>query len=224
MAKIRRHIKGNVVAYVALFIALTGTSYAAIKLPRDSVTSRELAPKSVGSSELKDNSVTSRKVKDLLARDFKAGELGQVTSKGTAGAAGPEGSPGPPGPTGEQGPAGPPGVAGFGQLTYAFVGGKNEGKYADGTGVEIARATADCPNGESVTGGTLSLEPSAFGNEIQLDSRPFDGADDDFAPDDGWIGIVAAIDRPSTPEGDVYNFYVTAICAPTDHVSFAGVP
>src|SRR5437762_14239527 len=108
MRKLRFHIRNNLIAYIALFIALSGTSYAAIKLPRDSVTSRELAPKSVGSSELKDNAVTSRKVKGLLARDFKPGQLGQVAAQGGSATQGPEGPPGPPGPAGAPGPAGPP--------------------------------------------------------------------------------------------------------------------
>jgi hypothetical protein len=222
MTRVHSHIRNNLVAYVALFIALTGTSYAAVKLPRDSVTSRELAPKSVGSTELKDNSVTSRKVKDLLARDFKAGELGQVTGKGGPGAEGPEGPPGPPGPAGSPGPAGPPGVAGFAHLTYSFVQGTNTGTYT--SGVEIVSKEAPCPDGESVTGGTVEPTPTSFGQEVILDSRPYDGNDDDIAPDDGWIGIMAFLDDSSTPDPDVYQFYVTAICAPADHVSFANVP
>lgn len=57
----------NVVASLALFIALGGGAYAAAKLPADSV----------GTTQLRDNAVISSKVLDgsLLARDFKAGEL-----------------------------------------------------------------------------------------------------------------------------------------------------
>jgi hypothetical protein len=40
--KLGAHIRGNVVAYIALFIALGGTSYAAINLPRNSVGSKQL--------------------------------------------------------------------------------------------------------------------------------------------------------------------------------------
>ena len=65
-----------VVASLALFIALGGTSYAVTRLPR--------------------NSVTTVQVKDfsLLARDFKRGQL----------RAGPQGPPGPAGPAGPAGP------------------------------------------------------------------------------------------------------------------------
>jgi hypothetical protein len=75
----------NVTATMALVVALGGTSYAAIKLPR--------------------NSVTSKTVKDrsLLSKDFKRGQI-------PAGKAGPAGAAGPAGPQGPQGFPGPPGV------------------------------------------------------------------------------------------------------------------
>ena len=37
-----RHIRNNLVAYIALFVALSGTSYAAFSLPAGSVGTREL--------------------------------------------------------------------------------------------------------------------------------------------------------------------------------------
>jgi len=63
---------------LALFIALSGTAYAAT-LPRNSV----------GTMQLKRDSVTTKKVKNasLLRRDFKSGQL-------PAGPAGPKGDPG----------------------------------------------------------------------------------------------------------------------------------
>jgi len=84
VAKLGAHIRGNVVAYLALFIALGGTSYAAIKLPRNSV----------GSKQLRSNSVTSAKVRNgsLRISDFQSGALKR-------------------GPRGPQGPAGPAGAS-----------------------------------------------------------------------------------------------------------------
>jgi hypothetical protein len=69
----------NVVATLALMIALGGTSYAAFKL----------APGSVGNKELRAGAVTSSKVKDgsLLARDFRPGQL-PGGAKGNPGAMG----------------------------------------------------------------------------------------------------------------------------------------
>jgi hypothetical protein len=84
IAYLRRHH----LALVALFVALGGTSYAAARLPRDSV----------GTAQLKPNAVTSAKVKNrsLLAKDFKPGQL----RPGPAGLRGPAGARGPAGPRG----------------------------------------------------------------------------------------------------------------------------
>jgi hypothetical protein len=73
MSRLAAHLRANIVAYLALFVALSGTSYAAaVALPP--------------------NSVTSRQVKDfsLLKRDFKAGQL-PAGARGEAGPAGPTG-------------------------------------------------------------------------------------------------------------------------------------
>lgn len=81
----------TVIAVIALFVALGGTSYAVSQLPKNSV----------GNKQLKKNAVTSKKVKDgsLLAKDFKTGQL-------------PQGQQGERGPQGEQGPQGAAGVNG----------------------------------------------------------------------------------------------------------------
>lgn len=101
-----RHIRRNFVSYLALFVALGGTSYAAVKLPKNSV----------GSAQLRNNVVTSRKVRghSLLARDFKAHQL-PAGRRGKAGPTGPQGLPGvagTPGSRGATGPTGPTGATG----------------------------------------------------------------------------------------------------------------
>jgi hypothetical protein len=96
----------NVMASAAVFIALGGASYAAIKLPRNSV----------GSAQLKKNAVTGKKVKDksLTAADFKAGALprGAAGAKGDTGAQGPQGEKGQPGAGGTNGANGLDGADG----------------------------------------------------------------------------------------------------------------
>ena len=102
----------NVVGTLALFIALGGVSYAAVKLPAHSV----------GTKQLKSDAVTSEKVRNgtLRRKDFKnghlphgkAGETGQDGQPGDAGPAGARGERGAPGETGERGAAGAPGSAG----------------------------------------------------------------------------------------------------------------
>lgn len=96
------------ISLLALFVALGGTGYAALKLK----------PNSVGARQLRKNAVTSRKVKDgsLLAVDFKTGQLpaGAAGPKGDTGA---KGDRGPVGPKGETGPS--TGAAG-GDLTGTY--------------------------------------------------------------------------------------------------------
>lgn len=47
MTKVLGHLQSNVIAYVALFVALGGTGYAAISLPAGSVGNRQLKNHSV---------------------------------------------------------------------------------------------------------------------------------------------------------------------------------
>jgi hypothetical protein len=47
MTQLLSHVRHNVVAYLALFVALGGTSYAAVSLPRGSVGSRQLKNHSI---------------------------------------------------------------------------------------------------------------------------------------------------------------------------------
>lgn len=85
MRKLRGRLTyANVMATIAVFIALGGASYAAFKVPKNSV----------GPKQLRKNAVTSAKVKDgsLMSADFGQDQL-------------------PAGPMGKVGPPGPPGVA-----------------------------------------------------------------------------------------------------------------
>ena len=55
MSKVVRHLKQNVIAYLALFVALGGTSYAAISLPRNSVGAKQLRNHSIDPIKLDRN-------------------------------------------------------------------------------------------------------------------------------------------------------------------------
>jgi hypothetical protein len=87
------------VSLTALTVALGGTGYAAVKLPRNSV----------GNPQIKRGAVTGDKVQDgsLFANDFAAGQI----PKGPKGDTGPQGATGPQGPAGGPGAQGPPGVS-----------------------------------------------------------------------------------------------------------------
>ncbi len=57
MTKLLIHFKHNVVAYLALFVALGGTSYAAVNLPAGSVSSKQLRNGAVTNKKLAKGSV-----------------------------------------------------------------------------------------------------------------------------------------------------------------------
>jgi hypothetical protein len=102
------------VAFVALFVALSGSAVAAAPL----VTGRDVKNSSLTGADVKNSSLSSADVKDrsLLAKDFRAGQLpaGPAGAKGAAGptgAPGPAGTPGAKGDPGATGPAGPEGPA-----------------------------------------------------------------------------------------------------------------
>lgn len=130
---------------IALFVALSGTSYA---------VATQVAPQSVGTVQLKNNAVTSPKIRanavtsvhvrnrSLQANDFARGQL-------PAGAEGPEGPEGPAGPTGPTGPAGPAGPAGAaGASGYQIVISQSSVDSLD-----THEISATCPSGKKVIGG-----------------------------------------------------------------------
>ena len=107
--RFRKPSPATLIAMLALFVALGGSSYAALQLPRGSV----------GTKQLRNNAVTSPKVKNnsLLVRDFRASQRALLR--------GPRGERGEPGLPGAQGPAGAAGAPGS-ALAFAHVN-------ADGT-------------------------------------------------------------------------------------------
>jgi len=115
MAKLRRIRYADVMSTLAAFVALGGVGYAAVKLPANSVSSKQIKKGAVRSSDVKDRS--------LRAADFRAGVLppasddadgsdGANGSDGSDGSDGGDGLTGPPGPAGPEGPRGYPGIEG----------------------------------------------------------------------------------------------------------------
>jgi hypothetical protein len=62
MNRLIHHIRSNAISYLALFVALGGTSYAAINLPAGSVGPRQLQNRAVTTSKLANGSVTPSKL------------------------------------------------------------------------------------------------------------------------------------------------------------------
>jgi len=101
MRRIRGSISyANVVATLALFIALGGTSYAALTLPRDSVGVAQIRKGAVGGSELRSKAVASRSIRD---RSIGLRDISPATRESLRGQ---RGARGPDGPAGAQGPNG----------------------------------------------------------------------------------------------------------------------
>jgi hypothetical protein len=80
----RRPNHATIVAYLALFVALGGSSYAAIRITGKNVKNSSLTGKDVKNSSLTSSDVKNR---SLLSKDFKKGQLPR----------GPQGLPGAPG-------------------------------------------------------------------------------------------------------------------------------
>jgi hypothetical protein len=132
------HLRSHAVAYVALFLALSGTSYAAARLPKNSVTS------------------TTVKDRTLLAKDFKSGQL----PRGAAGPAGPSGASGPAGPAGPGGPTGPVGAPGPQGEPGSFTADPPRGTTIRGS-VSLHRDGAGQASGPISFGVTLRSAPTA---------------------------------------------------------------
>jgi hypothetical protein len=85
--KPRRPSPALVISLIALFVALGGTGYAALSLPKNSVGTKQLKKNAVTGSKIKKNAVTSSKVKNhsLTGADINLGALGTVPSASNAG-------------------------------------------------------------------------------------------------------------------------------------------
>lgn len=105
----------NVIATLALFVALGGSSYAALKLPRNSVGSQQIRTGAVASSEVKDRSLQLQDI-SKPARESLAGKQG---------------------PPGAQGPAGQPGAS----ATRDFASVTASGSFTRGTATDGGRTT-----------------------------------------------------------------------------------
>jgi hypothetical protein len=134
---------------LALFVALSGTAYAAT-LPRNSV----------GTAQLKRNAVTSAKVKprSLLGSDFRRGQL-PAGPQGPQGPQGPAGARGPEGATGARGAEGATGARGAeGQRGPQGPAGATNVTVRTGQQVAGTEAGAECNPGEVAVGGGGAID------------------------------------------------------------------
>ena len=161
MQRIRTRLSfANVVSLIALFVALGGSSYAAVTLARNTVGAAQIKAGGVGSSEVKNGS--------LLRKDFKRGQL-------PAGATGPQGAQGPQGPAGERGATGA-----FGAATVQFEQATVD--LADGTS---ASYNAFCLDGQQAIGGGARGDDFDSEDTAVTSSRPAISSTNTGAPIDG---------------------------------------
>ena len=174
----------TIVAYLALFVALGGTSIAAVSLDRNSVKRKHIAKNAITSSKVKNGSLRAR---DFGARQLPRGE------RGLPGAAGAKGDPGSPGPVGPRGPEGQQGVQGTPGTAKAFAfvssnGTLDESRSQGVNGVVVLdRSTS--PSGPDQTDNVYCFD-LAFDPKIAVAS-PFRVN----------AGIPAAADKNQTPFG-----------------------
>jgi hypothetical protein len=142
----RRPSPAMVVACIALLVALTGTSFAAVNaLAPNSVGPAQLRTGAVTNPKLRNSAVTSIKVanRSLLRSDFAPGQL-------SAGPTGPQGPPGPAGPAGPAGAAGTIGSITVRSSSVAIDGGTGENAEYVTRSVQVL-----CASGElAISGGT----------------------------------------------------------------------
>jgi hypothetical protein len=190
MKRFRNRItSAHVIAMLALFVAMGGTGYAALSLPKNSV----------GSKQIKKNAVTSTKVKNgsLKAGDFKAGSL----------PAGPAGPVGPVGPVGATGATGATGT--FGSVTVQSF--TSAADVAPGAKAQI---NAICPDGTTAIGGGGRGDDQNSEDTNVSSSRPLVDAGGGVPADGtgftGWRLTVTNNNAGATPS---IRPTVWAICA-----------
>lgn len=136
----------NVTATIALFIALGGSSYAALSLPRNSVGDPQIKAGAVRSSEVRDRSLRLRDISPAARRSLR-------------------GQRGPVGPAGAQGPAGAAAVRYFAVVdaSGAFLrGNATSGGRAGGVGtyaVSFGSPVSACAYSATLGTGTTAMAP-----------------------------------------------------------------
>lgn len=152
----RRPSPAMVVACLALGIALTGTSVAAVSA---------LAPNSVGTVQIRANAVTAAKIENAnvtgakIARNAVTGSKvlnGSLTAVDFVASSLPKGPAGPAGPAGATGATGPAGPAGaIGPVTVRQQGVVVPGGVAENGAYDTETVTVNCNAGEkAISAGT----------------------------------------------------------------------
>jgi hypothetical protein len=222
--RILAHLRANVVAYLALFVALGGSSYAAVRLAPGSVTARAIAAGAVTHSKLARASVDATNIVNgsLTSSVFKPGALAQALDHGspsTAGAVGlegPQGAAGAPGAVGQPGPQGTPGGASVG--ARARFSGSVSAPNGGSTSVPLSSNTwTQAANELDLITGAMTVHiPSSctgsFGNAlvVSVDGTPQTFAVAPTAPASGTVTMPFAVGTLTEPGQSTPHTLTTA--------------
>jgi hypothetical protein len=196
LSKLGRHARHNAVAYLALFVALGGTSFAAATV----ITGKNVKDSSLTGADVKNSSLTGGDVKNssltgsdiraeainsddvangsLLAQDFGSGQLpaGPQGPKGDTGAAGQAGAPG------ADGQDGAPGADTGAALLASFVADANQIWFASVVGTSTPTTTESnhtllSPNADLVARDLVMGGPAPIGGNLRTYTLRVNGAD-----------------------------------------------
>lgn len=173
-----------VVAFIALFVAIGGSSYAVTRLPAKSVGAKQIRTGAVRTVHIARNAVTGAKIKNasITGADIKMSSLGGVPSAAAATHAG--------------------AAAGLDRITYvSAAGGVPPAPPLDPAGNQptvVAGASAACPPGTLVSGGGVGVVDNI--NTSVVDSFPEPGGH-------AWT---ARVDNSDPGAG--HGFTVVAVC------------
>jgi hypothetical protein len=197
----RRPPAAMVVSTIALFIALGGTSLAAVKVlvPKNSVGSAQVINGSLAKSDLARSTINA--LKGSRGPQGDQGSAGSQGSAGPAGATGPAGAAGAAGAPGQKGDAGSPGAKGDVGATGPAGATGPEGPAGVLTS-GMASSTANFPAFSSVAfffAGTFT--PSVSGSCLVTGSAQFTAAAEATAGPSFRIAVARG-DPPGTPVPD----------------------
>jgi hypothetical protein len=177
-----------VVAFIALFVAIGGSSYAVTRLPPKSVGAKQIRTGAVRTVHIARNAVTGAKIKNgsITGADIKVSSLGGVASAAVATNATHAGA-----------------AAGVDKITYvSAAGGVPPAPPPDpATGNQptvVSGASATCPAGTLVSGGGVGVVDNV--NTSVVDSFPEPGGH-------AWT---ARVDNSDPGAG--HGFTVVAVC------------
>lgn len=200
----------NVTSFTALMVALGGTSYAAVALPKNSVTTTQIKAGAVKGTDIGKNAIISSKVKDgsLKTIDFGAGQI-------PAGPTGPAGAKGATGVTGVTGATGATGVTG----TFAGATTVKATATADLEVIDDRKESysAFCPAGQLAIGGGGRSDDFQSEKAIVTSSRPAHNPPTDNeppAPGETFTGWRITVFNSTTTAGLRPDVWVICVPAP----------